>query len=299
MYIKDLNLIRAFAAVAEKGSLTEAAKSLNTTQPTLTRQIQSLEEQTGLNLFSRSNKGLLLTNAGKRLVARASSIQVEVDSFYREVAGQEDAITGTIRISANEIIGTYLLPPALCKLRTLYPELEIELDINNQIASLTRRDADIAFRMAKPNQRDLVARHLLDIELGLFAHSSLLSSYGLIVELADILRIPFIGYDEDPGIINALANYGVEVSRNDFVIRTDSLIAQVQGIRNGLGFGITHKKLASKFNDVGIASNTISLPDLPLWLVCHSDIQYSTKIRTVMQFLGNWFKNSPYDQVDI
>ncbi len=294
MYIKDINLIRAFAVVAQCGSFSAAARHINSTQPTLTRQIQNLEQQTGLNLFERSNKGLRITEAGVRLLDSSKALMESVNRFNRTIAGQEDKLEGEIRISANEIVGGILLPSALAALRTTFPHIQIELDINNSVASLSKRDADIAFRMVQPTQPDLVSRRLPTLPLGLYGTQTLIDQYGTPRSLNQLLQLPFIGFDKETWLIDGLAKIGVKVGANDFSIRTDSLITQLTLTQAGAGYCILQRALAEKNPALVRVLPDLPLPDLAFWLVCHTDIQYSKKISAVMRFLGDWFVEDPY-----
>lgn len=294
MYIKDINLIRSFWAVAESGSFSEAARKLGSTQPTLTRQIQALEQQTGLHLFERSNKGLTITEAGARLVEVSGHMMESVDAFNRAVAGQDDHLEGDVRISANEIIGYFLLPGAIAALRQAYPAIQIEIDINNSFASLSQRDADIAFRMAEPSQPDLVRRSLPSLPLGIYGTRQLIEEHGRPESPEHLLQLPFIGFDKEPLLIDALHDMGLDAHSKHFAVRTDSLLAQITLARAGAGFCIVQRPLALQFPELVPVLEDVPLPKLPFWLVCHSDIQYSKKINAVMRFLGEWFSGEPY-----
>lgn len=294
MYIKDINLIRSFWAVAECGSFSEAARKLGSTQPTLTRQIQALEQQTGLHLFERSNKGLSITEAGARLVEASRQMMENVDAFNRVVAGQEDHLEGEVRISANEIVGYFLLPNAIAAMRQAYPSIQIELDINNSFASLSQRDADIAFRMAEPSQPDLVRRSLPPLPLGAFGTRQLIHDHGEPKSVDHLLQLPFIGFDKSPLLVDAMLDMGVEAHSKHFDVRTDSLLAQIALARAGCGFCIVQRYLAAQFAELVPVLEDVPLPSVPFWLVCHSDIQYSKKIAAVMSFLGEWFSSEPF-----
>jgi len=259
--------------------------------------MQSLEQQTGLHLFERSNKGLRLTEAGHRLVDSSRAVMDGVDSFNRSVVGQEDLLEGELRVSANEIIGNLLLPRALAALKRRYPQLQIELDINNSFTSLSKRDADIAFRMAKPTQPDLVGRRLPDLPLGIYGTRELIEEYGQPTSIEHLFTLPFIGFDKERWLIDGLAHMGLKLSVDDFQVRSDGLLTQLNLARAGVGYSVVQKGLAKNYPELVPVLENIPLPDLPFWLVCHADIQYSKKIREVMSFLGDWFRESPYEFV--
>ncbi|MDH5178182.1 MAG: LysR family transcriptional regulator [Gammaproteobacteria bacterium] len=290
----DWDLIRSFMMVFRQGSLSAAARELGVSQPTLTRNIQALETQTGLNLFRRSSRGLELTEAGRNLVDAAGRMDEAADSFGRIAAGLSDVLNGDVRISANDVVGVYLLPPAIKALRELHPGLQIEIVIDNRISNLSKREADIALRMFQPTQPDLVARRLPDMALGFFAHTDYLKKYGIPETMEQFVTHNIIGMDEGMEFIEGGRQLGFEFERHHFAIRTDSLLTQINLLRSGAGIVGTHVGLARHWPELEQILDWIPLPPLQFWLVCHRDIQYNRQIQTVMSFLGDWFVDDPY-----
>ncbi len=113
----DWDQIRSFLAVSRLGSLSAAARELGVSQPTLTRDIQALETTTQLNLFKRTTQGLELTEAGQLLVEAAGRMNDAAEWFERQASGLSVELKGDVRISANDIVGVYLLPPAIAAFR--------------------------------------------------------------------------------------------------------------------------------------------------------------------------------------
>jgi DNA-binding transcriptional LysR family regulator len=297
MYVKDINLIRTFWAVANTGSFSQAAKKLQSTQPTVTRQIQTLESQTGLHLFDRSNLGLVITDSGKKLVESANEMMAYANKFNLQVAGQEDVLRGEVRISANEIVGIHLLPPAITALREKYPEVQVELDISNANTNLSKRDADIAFRMQAPTNIQLVGKRLPNLPLGIYGHRDLVKKLGDITSMEALLALPLIGFDKTNVMDDALKSLGLKTSPQTFDIRCDNIIAQTALIRAGAGLGVMQHQLAKCYPEVLLVDMAWKIPDLEFWLICHQDVQYSKTIQLVMRFFGDWFQNEPYASV--
>ena len=135
----------------------------------------------------------------------------------------------------------------------------------------------------------------------LFSSSSepCISGYGAPESLGHLLTLPFIGFDKETLLIEGLTQLGFKVKTSDFKLRSDSLITQLMLARAGAGYCIIQTALAKKAPDLVCVLDSIRLPDLPFWLVCHADIQYSKKIRTLMSFLGDWFTEDPYQGVII
>ena len=296
MHNLDWGQVRSFLAVARHGSLSAAARELGLSQPTLTREIQALESATRLNLFQRTTQGLKLTEAGQALMDAATHMSDAADRFARQASGLSVELQGTVRVSANEIVGFYLLPAAVAAFRQAHPGVHIEIVISNRASSLSKREADIALRMFKPTQTDLVARRLPDLQLGFFAQRDYLARHGAPRDVADFKNHSVIGFDEATDFIDAAARFGYTFTREDFPVRTDQMLAQIQLLRAGAGLGATHLGLARRFPELVRILEDLPLPPLEFWCVCHRDVQYSSRIHAVMQHLIQWFADDPYRQ---
>jgi DNA-binding transcriptional LysR family regulator len=281
----DWDRIRSFLTVARLGSLSAAARELGVSQPTLTREIQALEAATRLNLFQRTTQGLNLTEAGQALMEAAQRMNEAADLFARQASGLSVELQGTVRVSANEIIGFYL-----------HAGVQIEIVITNRASSLSKREADIALRMFRPQQPDLVARRLPDLPLGFFAHRAYLERHGTPRRIEDFKTHSVIGFDEATDFIDGAARLGHRFTRDDFPLRTDHMLAQINLLRAGAGVGATHLELACRFPELVRILADISLPALEFWCVCHRDVQHNSRIRALMQHLIQWFADDPYRQ---
>ncbi|MDH5394524.1 MAG: LysR family transcriptional regulator [Gammaproteobacteria bacterium] len=287
-------LVRSFLAVTQSGSLSAAARQLGVSQPTLSRDIHALESNTGLNLFKRTTQGLELTSEGSKLVEAATQMSAAADLFQRQASGLSHELQGDVRISANEIVGIYLLPPAIAAFSKQHPAVHVDIVISNQVTSLSKRDADIALRMFRPSQPDLVAKRLADMALGFYAHKDYINAHGEPTSMEQFQSHTVIGYDEDRGFIEGAAELGYHLARDNFALRTDHLLAQINLGRSGAGIFATHVELARQWPELVPVMQWVKLPALQFWLVCHSDVQHNSRIRELMLFLADWFKDEPY-----
>lgn len=287
-------LIRAFLAVIETGSLSAAARSLGVSQPTLSRSIQQLEQQTRLSLFKRTSQGLSLTDEGSSLVESAQQMSRSAETFSLQVSGLSTELKGSIRISANEIVGIYVLPAAIATFREQHPAVQIEVVISNRASSLHKREADIALRMFRPTQSDLIARRLPDMQLGFFAHQDYLTLHGTPETFEDLKQHTLIGFDQNPDFIEGAKAMGYTFSNTDFALRTDNLMLQIQLACQGAGIVGTHTRLAEQLTDLKHILSWVPIPPLEFWVVCHADIQYNARILAFKTYLIDWFKNDAY-----
>jgi len=143
-------LYRSFLAVIRQGSLSGAARELSLTQPTVGRHIDMLEVSLGVSLFTRSQAGLIASEGASRLVPYAQAMASAADALQRAASGELENDRGTVRITASEMIGSEVLPPALVAFREAHPRIIVELMLSNRSEDLLRREADIAVRMCDP-----------------------------------------------------------------------------------------------------------------------------------------------------
>jgi DNA-binding transcriptional LysR family regulator len=279
-------LIHVFTAVAKLGSLSKAAKALNTSQPTLSRQIALLENKLGITLFERSTQGLKITELGSKLIESSNLMLLASEQFLRSASGSTLSLAGNIRISANEIIGLYYLPEAITAFNQLYPEIQVEVDISNQTTSLHKRDADIALRMFRPKQPDLIAKRLPDIQLNVVASKEYLSKHGHPKSVREINHHNLIGFDREPQFLKSIQQLGLPLTETNFHFKTDFLPLQVELARKGAGITITHKHLIKQWPELEVLMSDIAIPNLEFWLVCHADVQHNRRIRVLMDFLS-------------
>ena len=194
------DLYRSFLGVLKEGSLSGAARALDIAQPTVGRHIAALEKSLGLALFTRSQTGLMPTEAAQSLRGFAESMQSTAASLKRAAASQGAGVRGTVRVTSSEVIGVEVLPRIVTALRDQYPELTVELVLTHRVQDLLRREADIAVRMLRPRQELLVARHVGQLRLGLHAHQRYLARHGTPNSIADLAKHSLIGFDEGNGV---------------------------------------------------------------------------------------------------
>ncbi len=244
--LNDWSLLRSFLAVLRRGSLSAAARATGLTQPTVGRHIQELESGLGVALFTRSPGGLAPTEAANALKPHAETMETAFAALKRAatLGGDAQSPRGTVRISASEIMGTFVLPSILAELRGRYPEIVLELALNNRTDDLLRRDADLAVRMTRPKQDGLIAKKLGVVPLGLYAHRTYAARNGIPKTLDDLAHHHIVGFDKDDHSARAVAKGTLPISRDIFSFRVDSDVAQVMAVQAGLGIGMMQKALA-------------------------------------------------------
>lgn len=282
----DWNLVRAFLAVVDAGSLSGATRLLATSQPTLSRQIAELERSIGVSLFERIARGLRLTAAGEALVPAARQMQVAAQVMSMKVLRQSQELAGTVRITASEMTAAYQLPPILVALRRAHPAIQIELLASNRIENLLERHADIAVRHTRPNQTGLIARSLGKMELNGYAHVDYLNQFDGNIDMANPSRYDWIGYDTSDALIKGFNALGISVEREFFAFRCDNHVTAWQMALAGMGIAITADAVGSRYPQMRAVLPPALAGNLPVWLTAHRELRQSARIRVVFDALA-------------
>ena len=279
------DLYRTFHAVLREGSLSGAARALDMTQPSIARHVDALEQTLGVKLFLRTPRGLSPTDAALELKPLAERLAVTTAALRRAAEGRSGEVSGTVRISASEVVAFAHLPPVLTRLRQSHPDLTLEVSPSNALDDLLQRRADVAVRMVRPEQQALVSRHIGAIEVGLHARRDYLDRRGTPRTMADLSHHDLIGYDAETPAIRAVAQRYPALSRNGFALRVDSDVTQLAAIRAGFGIGICQVALAAAEPDlVRVLPEAFSLP-LETWIVMHEDLRGNASCRVVFDAL--------------
>lgn len=280
------DLCRSFLAVVTEGSLSGAARAMGLTQPTVGRQIASLEQALGVALFVRGQQGLTPTDAALDLVPHAKAMSAAASALERAASGDNDELRGTVRIAASDIVSCEVLPPMLAAFRNQYPAVGMELVSSNRITNLVTREADIAVRMTRPEQSALVAKRIGTVRIGLFAHRGYVERYGLPGSLEQLREHATIGYDTETRSIQNLNSSGIDLQREQFTVRADNDLVQMAAVRAGLGIGGVQVGVAAREPDlVPVLPDAIGFT-LDIWLVMHENVRAVRRVRLLFDHLA-------------
>ena len=288
----DWNHIRAFLVTAEEGTLSAAAKVLNSTQPTLSRQVCALENELNITLFERVGQRLVLTNSGLELLEHARAMGNAALDFSFAVTGQSQQIEGSVIISASELTAAYALPRIIAKLRQQEPGIDIEVVVTNETSDLKRREADIAIRSFHPKQQDLIAKKLGDEVIWLYGTQEYLDKQPNITEFSELDDIQIIGFDQTNALTEVLNQQGWTLTKKNFSLITSFQLLQVALCKQGQGLiffpedmGKQEPTLVRAFEYMG------PVMTLPIWLVCHQELRTSLRVRRVFDFIATEMKS--------
>jgi DNA-binding transcriptional LysR family regulator len=293
----DWDDLRYFLSVARTGRLTAAAGRMGTDHATVSRRVRALEEKLGAALFTRSPRGYTLTDIGERLLKHAEDIESTAAHIQNDIAGERFSLSGAVRIGAPDGFGSFFLAPRIGELAARNPELELQIVAMPRVFNLSKREADIAISLSRPERGRLFSRKLVDYTLHLYASKDYLRRHGPITRKEEFARHLLIGYIPEL-IYTPELEYLYAVGENlSARLSSTNLIAQLKATEAGTGLCILPDFIAGD-----LPSLVPVLPDMvelrrTFWLIAHEDSRESARVQTVIQFIAEQVEQSHRDFV--
>ncbi|SEQ29139.1 transcriptional regulator, LysR family [Devosia sp. YR412] len=282
----DWALWRSFVAVVSNGSLSAAARELGISQPTVGRHIETLEADLGLPLFERSLTGLKPNSTALRLYEPVTRAQASLAEAAIMAEGAQDDLGGTVRITASAVISNHVLPSLLLPIRSRHPGIALELVPSDSSENLLLREADIAIRMFRPTQLELVTKRLGEIPIVPAAHQDYLARRGTPATVDDLFTHDMVGFDRFDGIIVHAQKLGLKLSRDNFRLRTDDQPLLWSLMCSGLGIGFAQASLVRDTPGMVALPIDLRIPPLEVWLTTHRELFTSHRIRAIYDALA-------------
>ena len=281
----DWDSLKALLAIVRAGRLTVAARRLRVDHSTLSRRLCALEAALGAKLFDRRTGSYVLTSEGEVLVAEAEAVESVTLRIQSRLDKDAPRLAGCLRLGTPEGFGTYFLAARLSELTTRHPDLEVELVASPYLFSLSKREADLAIMLARPTRGALLARKLTDYELGLYATRSYLEKRGLITERSQIVEHPWIGYIPDLMWTPELEYFQQIDHAIRPRIRISNVITQMKAVCGSVGLGVLPCFMAAQEPElIRLLPGEVRL-FRSYWLVTHSDVRKSARVKTVTDFM--------------
>ena len=282
----DWALLQSFAAVGAHGSLSAAARATGSSQPTLSRHISTLEQRLGERLFDRATGGVELTAVGLDLLRHAQKMADAAAHLSLAAGGKAEALAGSVRITASQIVATLILPSILTDLRELEPEIDLEIVASDQTDNLLLREADIAVRMYRPTQQDVFTKKVGELAMGMYAAKSYVERRGMPQTLKSIHDHDVIGYDRSTQIIDGFKQAGMDIDRNFFAFRCDDQVVCWKMVAAGYGIGFNQIQIGDADPRVVRVEVAGDVGKLPVWLTAHVELKTTPRVRRVFDFLS-------------
>ena len=281
----DWDHLQSFLSIARHGNLSAAARALRVTQTTMGRRLETLHSQAGARLLQKTPAGFILTQAGERVLASVERMEVEALSVERTISGEDERIAGEVRITTFETFGARVVTPVLQPLLERQPEIQVELITTNRSLSLSRREADIAIRLAEFEQHEAVVKRVADMAFGLYASRDYLDRCGVPDFTRAAAGHTVVALQQDSALLPEARRLASVASGASVLLRSNSRAVHLQAVRAGYGLGFLPCYLAHELADL------VEL-DVPggrvlrgLWLGVHRDTRHVRRIRLVMDHI--------------
>ena len=283
----DWDKLRIFHAVADAGSLTHAGDKLNLSQSAVSRQVRGLEEQLNTNLFHRHARGLILTEQGELLFDATTAMTKRLDTAAARIRDSEEEVFGELRVTTTTGFGTLWLAPRLSKLYDKYPELKVDLMLEERVLDLPMREADVAIRFKEPSQADLVRKRLMTVRMCLYATPKYLKANGTPQTMAEMSDHRLICQNTDSYQVGAGLNLIQELMLNDLksLLTVNNYFGVLQGVLHDLGIGVLPDYVTQDSPHLVRVLPDIQSAEVPVFLAYPEELRQSKRVAAFKDFV--------------
>ena len=285
--IMDWDKLRIFHAVADAGSLTHAGDVLHLSQSAVSRQIRALEDSLGTTLFHRHARGLILTEQGELLFEATSSMVRKLDTTAARIRDSEENVFGELKVTTTTGFGSMWLVPRLAKLYERYPDLKIDLMLEERVLDLPMREADVAIRMKEPSQQDLIRRRLLNIRMRLYATPEYLEKAGTPMTFEDMAAHRLICQNpQNPQVSSgAVLSQALLALNMTSTLMVNNYFGVLQGVLNHVGIGVLPDYLTADFTNLVRVLPEIESGEVPVFLAFPEELRTSRRVTAFRDFV--------------
>jgi DNA-binding transcriptional LysR family regulator len=286
----DWDKLRIFHAAAEAGSFTHAGEALRMSQSAVSRQVSSLEKDLGISLFHRHARGLVLTEQGDILYRTASDVLNRLQTAETLLSDSTTKPAGELRITSSVSLGAVWVTQRIREFLDVYPDIRVELILNDEPVDLSMRVADVAITAREPQQSDLIRRPLFSMQVHAFASATYIRKHGAPQTLAELDQHRLVSFMGHPpahlASINQLENVGRE-GREARVpaFRASTVLAVKYAIRSGIGVGLIPDYLTEEENDFVPVLRDHEFARLPVYFVYPEELRTAKKVQVFRDFV--------------
>jgi DNA-binding transcriptional LysR family regulator len=283
----DWDKLRIFHAVADAGSLTHAGDKLNLSQSAVSRQIRALEDALNTTLFHRHARGLILTEQGELLFDATAAMNKRLDAAAARIRDSEEEVFGELRVTTTFGFGALWLAPRLPKLYERYPDLKVDLMLEERVLDLPMREADVAIRMKEPSQADLIRKRLMSIRMCLFASRDYLDREGTPQEIEDIADHRLICQSPSSAQVSAGASLVQHLMTHDIrsLLTVNNYFGVLQGVIHNLGIGVLPDYITEDFPHLIRVLPDLESAEVPVFLAYPEELRQSKRIAAFRDFV--------------
>ena len=286
----DWDKLRVFHAAASAGSFTHAAEVLHLSQSAISRQVGALEQEVGVPLFHRHARGLVLTEQGEILFRTAHEVLMKLESVKMRLSETKDRPSGTLRVSTTVGLGTGWLAERVPEFGELYPDIQLQLILDDDELDLTMRQADCAIRMRQPQQPDLIQRKMFTVHFHLYVAPSYISRYGKPSSVDDLdrHRLVIFGETVPPHLsdMNWLETAGrPEGSKRPTALQINSIPAIKLAVQRGAGVAILPDYVVEEGDGLVQVMPDTAVPSFDTYFCYPDAMKNQAKLQVFRDFL--------------
>jgi len=283
----DWDKLRIFHAVADAGSLTHAGDTLHLSQSAVSRQIRALEDSLNTTLFHRHARGLILTEQGELLFDATKSMNKRLEAASARIRDSEEEAFGDLRVTTTTGFGTLWLAPRLPKLYEKYPDLKIDLMLEERVLDLPMREADVAIRMKEPSQADLIRKRLMSVRMRLYASKAYIEKNGTPETIEDMSEHRLICQSLNSIQVAAGATLVQHLMTQDIpnLLTVNNYFGVLQGILNNIGIGVLPDYVTEDFRDLVRVLPDLESGEVPVFLAYPEEMRQSKRISAFRDFV--------------
>lgn len=283
----DWDRLRIFQAVADAGSLTHAGDVLHLSQSAVSRQIRSLEDELNTTLFHRHARGLILTEQGELLFDATLHMAKRLEAAAARIRDSEEEVFGELRVTTTIGFGSLWLAPRLTALYEKYPNLKIDLMLEERVLDLPMREADVAIRMKEPSQADLIRKRLMNIRMRLYASPQYLEQNGVPQTLEDLRDHRLISQNATAAQVSSGALLVRQLMSYEIgsFLTVNNYFGVLQGVIHHLGIGVLPDYLTQDFPNLVRVLDSVESNDVPVFLAYPEELRQSKRIEAFREFV--------------
>ena len=283
----DWDKLRIFHAVADAGSLTHAGDTLNLSQSAVSRQIRGLEESLNTTLFHRHARGLILTEQGELLFDATKVMSKRLDAAAARIRDSEDEVFGHLRVTTTTGFGTLWLAPRLSALYKDYPDLKVDLMLEERVLDLPMREADVAIRMKEPSQADLVRKKLMGVRIRLYASAGYLRENPPPTSLEELARHRLICQSiSAPQAAASFSLVSLLLGGNvGSTLTVNTYFGVLQAVLGDVGIGVLPDYTTDDFPQLVRVLPEIESSEVPVYLAYPEEMRSSRRVAAFRDFV--------------
>ena len=283
----DWDKLRIFHAVADAGSLTHAGDVLHLSQSAVSRQIRALEESLNATLFHRHARGLILTEQGELLFDATSAMNKRLDAASARIRDSEEEVFGELKVTTTIGFGSLWLAPRLPHLYEKYPDLKIDLMLEERVLDLPMREADVAIRMKEPSQADLIRKKLMSVRMRLYASPDYLKKNGTPNSIDELHKHRLICQNPKSTQISAGATMVSSLLASELpsLLTVNNYFGVLQATLHDLGIGVLPDYVVEDFPNLVRVLPDIESNEVPVFLAYPEELRQSKRISAFRDFV--------------